>query len=110
MPCALTIMPHSFSVLNCAACDSKRLACAPNQGCQAFIWTPRNASFSTSNWLAAGIGVFVSDAFSVAFGRGVGVFESVAGDVDVHAERTNMDKVRTIQNLRAIRINMPPWE
>jgi hypothetical protein len=54
--------------------------------------------------------VFVSEAFSVAFGRGVRVLELVEGNVDVHAETPNMDKVRTIQNLRAIGINMPPWE
>ena len=60
--------------------------------------------------LAAGSGVFVSGAFSVAFGRGMRVLELVEGNVDVHAERVNMDKVSRIQNLRAISVSMLLWE
>src|SRR3990172_9193436 len=103
------MMPHSFPVLNCAACDSNRFACAPNQGCQIFTWTPRSASFRTFKLLAGGMGVFVSEAFSVAFGRGVLVFESVEGLVDVHAERMiKVNNKRTIQNFRNAIITYSP--
>src|SRR6266545_2743148 len=101
-------MPHSFSVLNFATCDAKRLASAPNHGYQTFTWTPRNASFSTFKLLTAGTGVFEPDALPVAFGPGVRVLEA-EGAEGVHAENRNSVEKRAMQALRKMGISRLPW-
>src|SRR6476659_5529516 len=102
-------MPHSFSVLNLATCESIRLASAPNHGCQSFTLIPRNASFSTCRLLTAGTGVFASAfATSVAFGGGVRVLVS-EGREDVQAEKINGSEKSVIQTLRKKGISRLPW-
>src|SRR6187455_421245 len=83
LPWALTTMPHSFSELNLATCDSNRLASVPNHGCQTLICVPRRALGSTSNVLTAGAGVS-RGTFSVTCADGVWVV--IAGVTGAHAE------------------------
>src|SRR5512143_381909 len=97
-------MPHSFSALNLEICASKRLASAPNHGCQTLTCAPRRASFATCKPLAEGTGVFVTEAFTVAVGRGVSVPGSGVIEV-VQAESRNRVEKRARQALRQMSIN-----
>src|SRR6185503_3646107 len=105
------MIPHSFSVLNFAICDSKRLASAANHGCQMLIWRPRSASLSTFKLLAAGAGVSVADAFpaGVPLGCGVVVLE-VKGVGGAQAERMNRLERKAAQALRQRDISRLPAE
>src|SRR5215217_8770728 len=92
-------MPHSFSVLNLATCDSNRLACAPNHGCQTVTCAPRNALGSTFKLLTAAAGVLCSDGFSVDFGDGGRGLASVEIVLE-HAEMRRIHTVNASQSLR----------
>ena len=58
----------------------------------------------TFKLLTAGAGVFASDAFSVALGRGARVLKSVDRE-DVHAEIMNRTEKRATRALREMSIN-----